>query len=79
MYKLPSEIRQHLARENGSDNWELNELRRGILREINVLEAGRRTEPLMDTFQPTTSFLTSANRKSKPSPIERSDNHDKKK
>ena len=39
--KLPGEIRTHLAREYGTDNLEMNELRRGILREINIIDAGQ--------------------------------------
>ncbi|XP_071127724.1 uncharacterized protein [Mytilus edulis] len=78
--KLPSEIRQHLARENGSDNWELIDLRRGILKEITIIEAGQRSSSFMDSMQPTTmtaSFLTCANRKCEPSKVVTFDNRER--
>ena len=60
--KLPSAVRQNLARENGTDNWELKGLRYGILKEITILEAGeKRTDVFIDTLPSTASFLTIAN------------------
>ena len=55
--KLPGEVRKNLARENRTDNWQLNDLRRSILKEINIMEAGKCTESL-ESYQPTASFLT---------------------
>ncbi|CAC5387479.1 unnamed protein product [Mytilus coruscus] len=78
--KLLSEIQQHLACENDSDNWELIDLRRGILKEITILEAGKRSSSFMDSMQPTAmtaSFLTSANRKGEPSKVDTFDNHER--
>lgn len=34
--KLPSELKNNLP-----DDWEINDVRRGILKEINIMEAGR--------------------------------------
>ncbi|XP_071176199.1 uncharacterized protein [Mytilus edulis] len=60
--KLPSAVRQNLARENGSDNWEIKELWHGILKEITILEAGlKRTNVFIDTLPSTASFLTIVN------------------
>ena len=53
--KLPSEITQNLAKENGTDFWQLNNLRHSICKELNIMEAGKRTESL----KTTASFLTS--------------------
>ena len=38
--KLPGDIRQHLARQHGDDDWLLSDLRRAIFKEINIKEAG---------------------------------------
>ena len=38
--KMPAEVRRHLSRERGDSNWPLNELRRAINREIQMMEAG---------------------------------------
>ena len=38
--KIPGEIRRQLARENGTSEWTLEELRRAINKEIAILEAG---------------------------------------
>ena len=38
--KLPSEMRRNLTREHGSTNWMLSDLRRGIYKELNIMEAG---------------------------------------
>ena len=40
--KLPSEIRKHLTRENGSDKWILADLRRALHKKLIILEAGQR-------------------------------------
>ena len=66
--KLPAEITNNLAREHGSDDWELNDLRRGILKEITILESTQRgalPRATSNTFQPTASFLTSVSKKGK--------------
>ena len=39
--KLPAEIRQHLAREHRSTNWTLHDLRKALLDELNIMEAGK--------------------------------------
>ncbi|XP_061168132.1 uncharacterized protein LOC133177057 [Saccostrea echinata] len=38
--KLPSELRKNLAREHGSTNWLLGDLRNSLYRELEILEAG---------------------------------------
>ena len=38
--KLPSEMRRNLTREHGSTNWMLSDLRSGIYKELNIMEAG---------------------------------------
>ena len=38
--KLPREMRRNLTREHGSTNWKLSDLRRGIYKELNIMEAG---------------------------------------
>ena len=38
--KLLSEMRRNLTREHGSTNWILSNLRRGIYKELNIMEAG---------------------------------------
>ena len=62
MKKLPPEIRQHLAREHGPTSWNLKDLRKSILNEIQIMEAGQITD--LDSFNgefPTTStFHTGA-------------------
>lgn len=56
MSKLPAEIRQHIVRENGSDNWIIDDLRRALHKEITILEAG---QPLLvPEMTPTASFYT---------------------
>ncbi|XP_063416141.1 uncharacterized protein LOC134697785 [Mytilus trossulus] len=42
--KLPGEIRKHLAREHGTTNWLLRDLRRSINKEIQIMEAGQVTQ-----------------------------------
>ena len=42
--KLPGEIRKNLAREFGSTNIRLADLRKGIFNEINIMEAGNSTD-----------------------------------
>jgi hypothetical protein len=59
--KMPSEIRKQLARENGENNWVLDDLRRAINREICILESGTaQNEPEVDVYEATASFLTGA-------------------
>ena len=38
--KLPCDIREHLARQHGDDDWLLSDLRYAIFKEINIKEAG---------------------------------------
>lgn len=70
--KLPGEIRKSLAREHGDSNWKLDDLRRAINREINIIEAGvPRNQPDIEAYGSTASFYAGA--KSKPRQTNRSD------
>lgn len=40
--KLPTTIKHNLIRENGSTKWPVEQLRKSILKEIQILEAGGR-------------------------------------
>ena len=55
--KLPGEIRKNLAREHGDRNWKLDDLRRAINREINIIEAGvPRNQPDIEAYGSTIIF-----------------------
>ena len=59
--KLPTEIRQNLARIHKSTNWTLDNLRNAIYDEVNVLEASQKPEKLRnDDHLATATFLTHA-------------------
>ena len=63
--KLPTEIRTNLAREHSHLEWNIDELREAILKEIHILELGLFTSAssFPDTSSPppitAASFLTS--------------------
>lgn len=40
---LPAEIRQNLAGEHGLSSWNLKDLRKSIINEIKIMEAGQNT------------------------------------
>jgi hypothetical protein len=42
--KLPTTIKYNLIRENGSTKWSVEQLRKSILKEIQILEAGEETD-----------------------------------
>jgi hypothetical protein len=50
MDKLPSNVKINITRANGSDRWTLESLRRCILHEITILEAGQ-TKTTLDFVQ----------------------------
>ncbi|MCG8033931.1 MAG: DUF1759 domain-containing protein, partial [Candidatus Thiodiazotropha taylori] len=54
--KLPPEVRSNMTRNNGSSNWTMDSLRMALKNEINILQAGYRTEP-PDAPSSTVSFL----------------------
>jgi hypothetical protein len=60
--KLPGIMTQHMAREHRSVNWELQELRSAICKEISFMEAGISTTDInnreTDIHIPTASFFT---------------------
>lgn len=62
--KLPAEIRQHLAREHRSTNWTLGNLRKAILDELIIMEAGKLPQKVENPLA-TATFLTNANSRRK--------------
>ena len=64
--KIPTSIKHNIIRENGTNNWTVEQLRKAILKEIQILEAGEETEVFdqankpFNTFPSTTSLLTNA-------------------
>ena len=71
--KLPFELKKSLARDHSNKEWTLDELRKAILKEVEVLEAGQSNSdpsglPSSDPAIPTASFLTSFNRNTTPKP-----------
>lgn len=61
--KLPTDIRKHLAREHGNDNWQIGELRNAINKEITIIEAGQSAQT-PEVHDATASFF--AGTRSKP-------------
>ncbi|XP_063427126.1 uncharacterized protein LOC134710669 [Mytilus trossulus] len=59
MKKLPGEVRQHLAREHRIQTWVLRDLRRSILDEINIMDAGQELEST-NHLPTTSSFFAGA-------------------
>ena len=71
--KLPIELKKSLARDHSNKEWTLDELRKAILKEAEILEAGQSNSdppelPSSDPAIPTASFLTSFNRNTPPKP-----------
>ena len=71
--KLPLELKKSLARDHSNKEWTLDELRKAILKEVEVLEAGQSNSdppglPSSDPAIPTASFLTSFNWNTPPKP-----------
>jgi len=61
--KLPGDVRRNLARINENNNWQLNDLRRAINKEINNLELGSGnpyTFPGINEHKATALFHTRA-------------------
>ena len=59
--KMPAEVRRHLSRERGDSNWPLNELRRAINREIQMMKAGSAVPQLeVDAYGTAGSLYTGA-------------------
>ncbi|XP_062621678.1 uncharacterized protein LOC134283249 [Saccostrea cucullata] len=46
--KLPTEIRKNLAREHGSTDWLLGDLRKALYKELHILEAGTHMDTTED-------------------------------
>ena len=63
--KLPTGIKRNLARQNGNKEWQLDNLRKAILNEIEILEAGQNSSSDYElssnsTTAATAAFLTSS-------------------
>ena len=64
--KIPTSIKHNIICENGTNSWTVEQLRKAILKEIQILEAGEETEVFdqankpFNTFPSTTSLLTNA-------------------
>ena len=58
--KLPIETQRNLAREHGSLEWTLNDLKQGILKEIRVLESGLSINPTTRLSFDQTPMMTTA-------------------
>ena len=61
--KLPTKIKQNLARTHGRQQWDLDELQKAILDEIYILEVGSHTDTHTPPLTPTASFHTGASSK----------------
>ncbi|MES9974415.1 MAG: DUF1759 domain-containing protein [Candidatus Thiodiazotropha sp.] len=64
--KIPDEIRKNIAREHGSSNWSLSELRKCLLKELNVMEAGNSIVAHAETLPTTATFFTNTKPQTKP-------------
>ena len=59
-------IKHNIIRENGKNNWTVEQLRKAILKEVQILEAGEETDVFdqvkkpFNTFPSTASLLTNA-------------------
>lgn len=58
--KLPNEIKKNLARQNGNKEWRLDNLRKAILNEIEILEAGQNISSDYESVVSSTSIATAA-------------------
>ena len=60
--KLPGDIWRNLACEHGDSNWNLDDLRWAINKEINIIEAGvPRNQPYTEAYGSTASFFAAQN------------------
>ena len=58
--KLPNEIKRNLARQNGNKEWHFDNLRKAILNEIEILEAGQNSSSDYQFNNRSTSTATAA-------------------
>ena len=58
--KLPNEIKRNLARQNGNKEWHFDNLRKAILNEIEILEAGQNSSSDYEFNNRSTSTATAA-------------------
>ena len=73
--KLLQEIRKNMIREQESSNWSSSELRKCLLKELNVLEAGNSIGSQEGSLQPTATFLTNTKSQTRAKPSSRSQMH----
>jgi len=59
LQRLPPETRRNLARDHGTGSWKLNDLRRALYREIDIMDAGN-TDGDHTEVVPTAVFFTEA-------------------
>ncbi|XP_053373003.1 uncharacterized protein LOC128546473 [Mercenaria mercenaria] len=75
--KLPGEIKRNMAREYGSQSWNLQDLRLSLSKEISFLEAGETME-VSEAHNPTALFFAGTRPKPKqPSHRHRNDHYKK--
>ena len=58
--KLPNGIKRNLARQNGNKEWQLDNLRKAILNEIEILEAGQNSSSDYELSSNSTTAATAA-------------------
>ena len=58
--KLPNGIKKNLARQNGNKEWPLDNLRKAILNEIEILEAGQNSSSDYELSSNSTTAATAA-------------------
>ena len=58
--KLPNRIKRNLARQNGNKEWQLDNLRKAILNEIEILEAGQNSSSDYELGSNSTTVATAA-------------------
>ena len=60
MKKLPNGIKRNLARQNGNKEWQFDNLRKVILNEIEILEAGQNISSDYELSSNSTTVATAA-------------------
>ncbi|XP_053406422.1 uncharacterized protein LOC123546015 [Mercenaria mercenaria] len=63
--KLPAEIRKSMTREHGSSTWNLSDIRKCLLKELTIMDAGNDLESPL-SFPYTASFVTNAKSSERP-------------
>ena len=58
--KLPAEVKKTMTREHDSSSWRLSDIRRILLKELTIMEAGNDLQ--LSSFQTTAAFVTNSSR-----------------